>query len=331
MHFNLDRHQSAPRWLLLAMLFISASVTATAQAQTWPTKPIRIVVGYPAGGLADIMGRLVAQQLTETLGQAVVIENKGGANGNLAADAVAKSPPDGYTFALYSTALESVNPFLFKKMPFDPQKDLVPVAATGRIQLFLVTKASLPPNEVKAFVSHARSSKPPLSYGSPGPGSSPHLVGELFKQRTGVEAVHIPYKGAAPALQDLLGGQIDFLFDPGISFSHVRTGTLKMLAVASAKRSDLFPEVPTLEEVGYKGLDYDTWFGIYAPARTPSEIIQRLNQEVNKALAKESVRNRLKELGGEATPMPPGELRAIAEREAGVFGPLIKELNINAD
>lgn len=319
------------RRVLLTLALVVSSILSVAQAQTWPTKPIKIWVGYPPGGVADIMARSVAQLMSESLGQPVVVESRAGANGNVAADSVAKSPADGYTLAMVSTGIESVNPALFGKMPYDPQKDLTPVAATGRIQLFLTTKTALAPNDVKNFVALAKTSQPKLSFGSAGSGSTPHLVGELFKQSAGFDALHVPYRGAAPALQDLLAGQIDFFFDPGISFSNVRAGKIKMLAVASAKRSDLFPNVPTLAELGYQGVEYDTWFGLYAPAGTPATVVAKLNQEVNKALAQESVRTRFRELGGEATPMTSAEFKAIAIKEVNVFGPLIRERGIKAD
>lgn len=314
-----------------AFLALALAAPAAALAQSWPSKPVKILVGFPPGGVADIMARTVAPLMSETLGQPVVVESRAGANGNVAADAVAKSPADGYTLALTSTGIESVNPFLFRKMPFDPDKDLAPVAATGRIQLFLTTRPGLAANDVDAFVRYAKANPGKLSFGSAGSGSTPHLVGELFKQSAGIYAVHVPYRGAAPALQDLLANQIDFFFDPGISFANVRAGKLKMLAVASGQRSPLFPEVPTLAERGYRNMDYDTWFGLFAPAATPPEVRLRLNAAVNKALANEAVRNRFRELGGEATPMTPEAFKSVAHKEAVVFSQLIKDRNIQAD
>ena len=210
-------------------------------ATGFPSKPVRLLVGYPPGGVADIMARAIAPIMAEGLKQPVLVDNRAGANGNIAADATAKAAPDGYTLALVTTGIESVNPWLFGKLPFDAQKDLQPVGATGRVLLFLTTRASLAPDNVKDFVALARSSQPRLSFGSAGAGSTPHLVGELLKQSAGFEAVHVPYRGAAPALQDLLASQLDFFMDPGISFANVRAGKLKMLAVASARRSPLFP------------------------------------------------------------------------------------------
>lgn len=323
---------SFARWVRVgaALCLSTLAFVASAQSAAWPTKPVRILVGYPAGGLADIMARNVAQLLSESTGQQFVVENRPGANGNLAAEALTRLPADGYTYCLCSTVIESVNPFLYARMGFDPQADVMPVAPTGRIQLFLVTKPDLP-DSVQEFVARAKTARPGYAYGSAGPGSSPHLVAELFKRSAGFAAVHVPYKGAAPAMQDLLGGQFDFFFDPGLSFPHVRAGKLKMLAVASSNRSPLFPEVPTLGELGFRGLDYDTWFGFYARSGTPAAIVSRMNQETNKALADAGLRARYREVGADAVPMSPAEFKAVAQRERGVFGDLIREQGIKAE
>lgn len=302
-----------------------------AQINTWPNKPVRILVGYPAGGLADIMARNVSQLMTESLGQQFIVENRPGANSNLAAEAITRLPADGYTICLCSTVIESVNPFLYARMGFDPQADVLPVAATGRIQLFLVGKQGLQANNVQELVSQAKATSAPLAYGSAGSGSSPHLVAELFKRSAGFNATHIPYKGAAPAMQDLLGGQFDFFFDPGLSFPHVRAGKLKMLAVASSNRSDLFPETPTLGELGFKGLDYDTWFGFYVRAGTPAAIVARINEETNKALGNAGLKSRYREVGADAVPMSPEQFKAIAQRERNVFGQLIRDQGIKPE
>ena len=327
-----NRPDPSARRSLLAIALIAACGGLTVQAQTaWPSRPVKLVVAFPPGGVADVMSRVVSQPLSEALGQPVIIENRAGANGNVAADAVAKAPADGYTLLVATTGIESANPFLFGKMPFDPGKDLAHVAALGRIQLFLVTRPSLPVKDTKEFVAFAKANPGKLSYGSAGAGSTPHLAGELFKQQAGFYATHIPYRGAAPALQDLLAGQIDYYFDPGISFPHVRTGKLKMLAVASNKRSALFPDVPTLAEVGYPGVEADTWFGVYAPAGTPPEVIARLNRDLNKALATPAVKARILDVGGEATPMSPAEFKGIAQAETKVFGALIKARGIKLE
>lgn len=302
-----------------------------AQTGAWPTKPVRIVVAYPAGGLGDVMARSVGQVLSENLGQPFVVDYKPGAGGNLGADFVAKSPADGYTLCLCSTVIESVNPFLFSKMSYDPNKDVVPVAATGRIKVYLVTRPGMDVANVKDFVERAKSASKPLAYGSAGAGSTPHLVSELFKRSAGFDATHVPYRGAAPAMQDLLGGAVDFFFDPGLSFQYVREGKVKMLGVASDKRSPLFPDVPTFNELGFKGLDYDTWFGLYGPAAMPAQLVKRINDEVNKALANEPLRKRYMALGAEAVPLTAAEFKAVAVREKEVFQRLIQENGIRGD
>lgn len=302
-----------------------------AQAQAFPNKPVRLVVAFPPGGVADVFARTIQPSLQESLGQPVVVENRAGANGNVAADFVAKSPGDGYTVVLSSTGIETVNPLLFPTMPFNPQRDLTHVAMLGKIQLFLVTRQNLAPNTLAEFVSFARANPGKLSYGSAGSGSTPHLAGELFKQAAGVFATHIPYRGAAPALQDLLAGQIDYYFDPGIAFPHVRAGRLKMLAVASSKRSAQFPNVPTVAEGSFKGVDADTMFGVYAPSATPADVVARLNRDINRALALPSTRERFAGVGGEPTPVSVAEFKAAAATEAQVFGAIIKARKITPD
>ncbi len=317
---------------LLTAALCAATLAAPAFAQTaWPTKPLRIVVGFPPGGVADVVSRVISVPLGEALGQPVIIENKSGANGNVAADFVAKSAADGYTLVMSSTGIESVNPALFAKMPYDPQKDLQPVAAAARIQLFLVVRPELGVSDVKAFVALAKSKPGKLSYGSAGSGSTPHLAGELFKQSANIFATHVPYRGAAPALQDVLAGQLDFYFDPGIGIPHIRAGRLKALGVASAKRSALFPDVPTFGELGYRGINADTLFGFYAPAAVPKDVVARLNREINKALALPAVRQKIADLGGEAIPMSPADFKQLAQIETALFGGVIAARGIKAD
>jgi tripartite-type tricarboxylate transporter receptor subunit TctC len=316
-----------------ALLATAASVSlahSAVWAQGYPNKAVRIVVGFPPGGVADTFARSIQPSLQEALGQPVVVETRAGANGNLSADLVAKSAGDGYTLCLSSTGIESVNPLMLPKT-FDVTRDLQPVAMLGIIQLFLVTRQTLPPNNFKEFLAYAKANVGKLSYGSAGSGSTPHLAGELFKQNADIFATHIPYRGAAPAMQDLLGGQIDFYFDPGIGFPHVRAGRLKMHAVASRKRSALFPDVPTLQEVGIKDVETDTIFGLWAPAATPADIVGRLNREVNKSLELAAVKQRFRDLGGEATPVSVGEFKSRIAAETAVFGAVIRARNIKAD
>jgi len=323
-------HSPMRRGLLAAALALAGFVPA-AYAQNYPIKPVKVIVNFPPGGVADVLARLVAAPLQDALGQPVVVENRAGSGGNIGADAVAKSPADGYTLLMSSGGTVSVNPHIYPRMPFDPAKDIVPVASVARVAVFLVAKPTLPVNTTQELISYLKANPGKLSYGSPGNGSSPHLAMEMFKSMTGTFVVHVPYRGAAPALNDLLAGQIDFAFDPGIGLPHVRAGRLKLLAVGSPKRSPLFPDVPTVEEAGLKGFDADTYFGFYAPAGTPAAVITRLNTEINKILATPAVRERIAGLGGEAAPMSPQQFAAKAAEDSKRFGALIRERKITAD
>lgn len=300
-------------------------------AQDWPTKPVRLVVNFPPGGAADVIGRSVAQSLTEALGQQVVVENRPGANGNLGADAVAKSAADGYTLLLSSGGAMTVNPFLYTNMPFDPVRDLVPVASAARVLVYLMVHPSVPVNNFAEFVAHVKAHPGRLSYGSAGNGSSPHLAGEMMKRSLGLFAVHVPYRGAAPALTDLLGNQVQFMFDPGPGLRHAREGKLRLLAVGSSQRSSQFPEVPTLAESGVRGFDADTVFGFYAPGGTPPALVERMHAELNKALQTPRVQDAMRTLGAE--PMVGTRAAFVARQEAdrARFGAFIKEANIKAD
>jgi tripartite-type tricarboxylate transporter receptor subunit TctC len=321
---------SRVRRLMLASL-LGLCAASTVLAQAWPGKPVRVVVNFPPGGAADQIARVIGQPLSEALGQPVVIENRAGANGNLGGEAVAKSPPDGYTLLMSSGGMVSVNPHIYARMPFDPAKDLVPVAAAARVLVFLVAKPSLPVDNVQDFLAYVKAHPGRLSFGSAGNGSSPHLAAEMMKSQAGLFAVHVPYRGAAPALQDLLAGQVDFYFDPGIGLNQVRAGKLKLLAVGSPKRSPLFPQVPTLAEAGLKGFDADTVFGFYAPAGTPVEVVNRLNREINRTLGLPAVKDRIQALGGEALPISPAEFAAKASEDSARFGAIIRERKIVGD
>ena len=330
--FKPNRPVAPVRRALLA-LFLGASglLPAAVFAQAWPSKPLRVVVNFPPGGAADQLARAVSLPLQEALGQPVVVENRAGAGGNIGGEIVAKSPADGYTLLMSSGGMVSINPFLYPKMPFDPVKDLVPVAAAARVLVFLEVRPTLPVNNAKEFLAYVKANPGKLSFGTPGNGSSPHLAAEMMKVQANAFAVHVPYRGAAPAMQDLLAGQIDFMFDPGIGLNQVRAGKLKMLAVGSPKRSPLFPDVPTLDEVGLKGFDADTVFGFYAPAGTPAEVVARLNREINRILGTPAVKERISGIGGEAVPMTPADFSARAAEDAKRFGALIRERKITGD
>lgn len=324
--------QTARRLLgTLACAAASLLLAPAAMADTWPSKPIKVVVNFPAGGAADQIARAVSQPLQTALGQPVVIENRGGAGGNIGGDAVAKSAADGYTLLMSSGGMVSVNPHLYPKMPFDPVTDLTPVAAAARVLVFLEVRPTLAVNNIQEFLAHLKANPGKLTFGTPGNGSSPHLAAEMLKSQANVFAVHVPYRGAAPAMQDLLGGQVDFMFDPGIGLQHVKAGKLKLLAVGSSKRSAMFPEVPTLDEAGLKGFDADTLFGFYAPAGTPPEVVTRLNREINKVLSTQAVQDRIAALGGVPAPMSPEQFNHRAAADSARFGALIKARNIQSD
>ena len=314
----------------LAVTGLAVAIPASAQSG-FPSRPVRVIANFPPGGAADLIARAVSAPLSETLGQPVVVENRAGANGNLGGEAVARSAPDGYTLLLSSGGMVSVNPHIYPKMSFDPARELLPVASAARVLVFLVARADLPVADVAEFLAYTKARPGKLSFGSAGNGSSPHLAAEMMKSQAGLFAVHVPYRGAAPALQDLLAGQIDFYFDPGIGLSQVRAGKLKLLAVGSLRRSPMFPDTPTLDEAGLKGFDADTVFGFYAPAATPPEVVTRLNIEINRALATQAVTERIRALGGEPVPQSPAQFGARIAEDSKRFGAIIRERNIRGD
>ena len=301
-------------------------------AQAWPTaKPIRLIVNFPAGGSPDVVARAVAPVLAAALGQQVVVDNRSGAGGIVGNDAAAKSAPDGYTFLLSSGSAMAIVPLITPRMPYDSAKDLVPVAAGARLELFLVARTESPFKTFAELVAHAKRNPGRLSYGSPGNGSSPHIGGEMLKAQAGFFSVHIPYRGAGAALMDLLGGNLDYVLDPGIAFPHIKTGKLKLLAVGSAKRSSMFPDTPTLAELGLAGYDTGTTHGFWAPTGTPPAVIERLNREINRALALPSVMEAIRGLGAEPTPMSPAQFASVIQTDMRRYGEIIKERKITSD
>jgi tripartite-type tricarboxylate transporter receptor subunit TctC len=302
-----------------------------AQAPAWPSKPVRLVVALAPGGLADVLSRTIESPLSKALGQQVVIDNRGGAGGNVGGVEVARNGGDGHTFLIAPSTLESVNPLIFPRMPFDPQKDLMPVALLANSHLFLLVRPTLPVNTLKEFLAYAKAHPGTLSYGSAGNGTTPHLAGELLKQGAGITATHVAYRGAAPAIQDVLSGQIDFAFGPATVLSHVKAGKLKLLAVASRQRSPSAPDAPTFVEAGVNGVFADSLFGIYAPTQTPVEVINRMNREVNKVLAQPDIKARFQELGAEAAPRQPAEYKAMVQAETSLFTEIVKSRGITVD
>src|SRR5437016_1058532 len=279
---------------LLLALFAGA-----AAAQEYPAKPVRVVVPYVAGGNADIWARTLAQKLTEGLRQAFVVENKPGANGGIGSEFVAKSAPDGYTLLAVASGPIVVNPVLYAKVPYDPVRDFAPVAQCAVYQYVLVTRTDAPYKSIADLVAAARAKPGALAYGSTGIGGGNHLAAELFGLASGTRFNHIPYKGSAPALADLLGGQLTFMFDTVItSVPQIRAGKLRAFAVSSAKRASSLPEVPTMQEAGFAGFDMSQWQGVLAPAGTPRPVVQRLNAEIAKAMHAPDVHERIAVQGG---------------------------------
>jgi tripartite-type tricarboxylate transporter receptor subunit TctC len=323
---------AARRALALAVLAISG-VADSAQAQTaanWPTQPIRVVVGFAPGGSTDVMARILSQTLSESLGQPVIIDNKPGASGNIAASEVVRAAPDGHTFLIAPTSVETANPSLFKSNIL-PSRDLTPVASVGRTQMYLVAKPQMAAKDVRELVALARAKPGTLSYASAGSGTPPHLACELFKQATATSITHIPYRGAAPALQDVLSGQADFVCDPGIAFPHIRTGKVKLLGVVSTKRSPFFPDTPTVSEQGFAGANLDIWFGMWAPNGTSAETLARMNRELGKALAQPAVKSRYADLGAEPIAMDTADFRKLLVNETAQLSTLIRDQNISVD
>ncbi|MBC8055377.1 MAG: tripartite tricarboxylate transporter substrate binding protein, partial [Rhizobiales bacterium] len=290
-----------------------------------------LVVNFPPGGAADVIARALGPVLSEALKQPIVIDNKPGAGGNLGAGEVVRAPADGYTLLMSSGGAITINPLIYTKMGFDPEKDLASVAAVARVLVYLEAHPSVPVNTAQEFIAYGRANPGKMSFGSPGQGSSPHLAGEMMKRQAKVDALHVPYRGAGPALTDVLSGQLQFWFDPGPGLKHVKDGKLKLLAVGSAKRSPDFPNVPTLDESGLAGFDADTLFGVYAPTGTPEAVIVRLHTEINRALQLPAVTDAIRSLGAQPAPMSRDEFLDRHAKEKARFGGLVKELGLKLE
>jgi tripartite-type tricarboxylate transporter receptor subunit TctC len=315
---------SGLRHVLRVLLYASVFATCAAQvqAQTYPTRPVRIVVPYPPGGFNDLLTRAVAERLSQAFKQQFVIDNKPGANYLIATEYVARSVPDGYTLQQVGDGAMSANPFLYSKLPYDPQKDLTPVALLVLANAIFIVPAESPARSLREFVEHAKANPGKLNYYSVGSGSPPHLNMELFKQKAGIDIVHVPFKGGAPGLIALLGGQVQAaLISIPSPLPHVRSGKVRVLAVGGAQRAPILPNVPTFEEQGYAGYRANAWTGIVAPAGTPREIVAALNSEINKVLNDPEFREkRLYNAGLEPAPMSVeqfAEFLRVNREEAG--------------
>ncbi|MFO1306145.1 MAG: tripartite tricarboxylate transporter substrate binding protein [Burkholderiales bacterium] len=305
---------------------------AHAQAPAYPTKPVKLVVPFPPGGSLDMAGRLIAQKLTEMWGQSVVVENKPGAGGNIGADFVAKSPADGYTILLGALSTHAVNPSLYKTMPYDAAKDFAPITLIAITPNVLVVNASLPVNSAKEFIAYAKANPGKLSFGSGSNGSAGHLAGELFKVETSTDAVHVPFKGGAPATQALLAGDTQFMFDNlANAMAQVKAGKIKALAVTTAQRSSLVPDLPTMAEAGLPGFDISTWYGLFAPAGTPPAIVAKWNADVTKILTSPDVRAKLIADGADPSPDTPEQFREFIARELAKYARIVKASGAKVD
>ena len=322
------------RLLALTLVIVSVALgfAPAAMAQSYPTKPVKLVVPFPPGGSLDITGRLLAQKLSEAWGQSVVVENKPGAGGNIGADMVAKSAPDGYTILLGALSTHAVNPNLYAKMPYDAVKDFAPITLIAITPNVLVVNAASPVNNVRDFVVYAKANPGKLAFGSGSNGSAGHLAGELFKVETGTDAVHVPFKGGAPATQALLAGDTQFMFDNlATAMAQVKAGKLKALAVTTAQRSPLVPELPTMAEAGLPGFDISTWYGLFAPAGTPPAIVAKWNADVTKILNTPDVRAKLMADGAEPAPNTPEQFAQMIARELSKYARIVKASGAKVD
>lgn len=320
------------RTLLQAAGAAAASAVPAALAQAYPAKPVRLIIPFPPGGATDIFGRVLAQKLGELIGQSVVIENRPGAGGAIGSEMASKAAPDGYTILLATTSTHSIGPALNAKMPYDARRDFAPVIHLADATNILIASPTLPVNNLRELIAYAKANPGKLNFGSSGNGTIVHLTGEQFKAATGTFIVHIPYKGTALTIPDLIAGQIAFVFDNIASaLPHVKSGKVKSLGISQLKRSPLVPEIPTMDEAGLTGFESNTYFGVFAPAGTPAPIIQRLNAEINKALQSADFRERLGALGAEPVGGPPEALARAVARDFDKYAAVIKRAGIQPD
>jgi tripartite-type tricarboxylate transporter receptor subunit TctC len=312
--------------------FLLSLAAAAASAEAYPTKLIRMIVPFPAGGTTDILARSVGQKLSEALGQQVIIDNRPGAGGNIGSDMVAKAAPDGYTLLMGTVGTHAINSSLYAKMPFDHIKDFAPITLVAAVPNVLVVNPAVEAKSVQELIALAKAKPGQLSFASSGNGTSIHLSGELFKTMAGVDMLHVPYKGSAPALTDLIGGQVNLMFDnlPS-SLAHIKAGKLRALAVTSSKRSAALPDVPTIAEAGLPGFEASSWFGVFAPAGTAKEIVTRLNMEIVKALNSPELKERLAAQGAEAVGNSPEQFAAHIKSETAKWAKVVKASGATVD
>ena len=329
------RLQPVVRFACAAFAAIAAIVfpyAALAQATAYPTKPIRLVVPFPAGGATDILARAVAQKLTEVWGQPVVVDNRPGAGGNIGSELVAKSAPDGYTLEMGTVGTHAINPSLYAKMPYDHLKDFAPVILVAGVPNVLVVNPSLPVNSVRELIAYAKANPGKLNFASSGSGTSLHLSGELFKVMAGVEMAHVPYKGSAPALQDLIGGQVQLMFDNlPPSLPQIKAGKLRALGVTTATRAPALPDVPTIAESGVPGFESSSWFGVLAPTGTPPAIIAKLNGEIAKWLSTPEASEKMLGVGANIAGGSPDDFARHIAAETAKWAKVVKDSGAKVD
>ncbi len=326
-------HTSTRRAVLAAAAAALAATALPAAAQgAWPAKPITIVVPFAAGGTTDILARVVGQALGRELGTSVVVDNRAGAGGNIGAAMAAKAPADGYTLFMGTVGTHAINASLYKRLPFDPVRDFAPLTRVAMVPNLLVANPNKPYKSVRELVAYARANPGKVNFASSGSGSSIHLSGELFNTLAKVEMVHVPYKGSAPAVTDLVAGQVDVMFDNMPSaIQHVRSGRLRALAVTTAKRSNDLPDVPTIAEAGVPGYEATSWFGLYAPAATPAPLLARVHAALVKVLADPEVRRKMDDQGAEPMSETPEQFAEFMRKETAKWAQVVKASGATAD
>jgi len=309
---------------------LAALFAAPALAQ-YPARPVRMIVSIPPGGAPDIAARVLGQRLSESIGQQVVVDNRPGSNGNIAAEIVAKSAPDGHTLGLFADSLITINPHVYAKMPVDTLKDLAPLASVAANQFVLSVNPALPVRTFKEFVEHARKANPPLAYASGGNGSQHQMCMEMLKQRAGINLIHVPFKGGTPATIATVGGETMAMFSGSSSAPQIKAGKLRGLAVSGKRRSAAFPELPTIGEF-YPGYEVTIWLGLFAPASTPPAVLDRLRAEVGKAMAQPDLKEKLMVAGGlDAFATTPGEFAALIRRDYDKYGRVVRQVGVKVD
>ncbi|MDP2450670.1 MAG: tripartite tricarboxylate transporter substrate binding protein [Polaromonas sp.] len=317
--------------MALAAAALAGAFPSLASAQSYPVKPVKVVVGYSAGGAVDAVARTVGQAMSASMGQTFVVENKPGAGTNIAVKSVIAAEPDGYTLMMAANAL-AANMALYQPAPFDAERDLVPVSLIGRVPVVIAANASAPYANIQQLIAAARAKPGSISFASPGNGSTPHMAVEFFKRAAGVSLLHIPYRGGSQALTDVIGGQLPLVAVNALEVQpHVKSGKLKVLAVLSTNRSTIFPDVPTIAESGFPGFEASVWYGLVAPAATPKAIVSRLHAEVQKALQTKEVHERMTQVGGEVLPGSAEMFAALIRSERQRYEKLVREANIKTD